>query len=211
MWLLLPQRLMHLEVKINDGGESLEAKRQKFMQQLIARLDTNRDGNLSPSETSKHPLFVQGRKFSGNKFLETLKTRKPFSSSEVELAVERAAGKIITYRQNSLASDQEQAVFKILDADNSGRIDRAEMRTAPARVAQRDKTLTSASRAMSFSRPALPLALFNPSPVNHPSQYIRRCSAMRRRQSWPSKSCDDLILIATNNCRPPRSVGLANK
>lgn len=139
MLLLLSDRLLHLHVQITDQGESLAVKREKYMQQLIKRLDANQDGKLSSAETGKHPLFVQGRRFEGNKFLESLKTRKPFSSSEVEQAVERAAGKLVTYRQNSLVSDQDKSVFRVLDADGSGQIDRLEMRTATARIAVRDK------------------------------------------------------------------------
>ncbi len=139
MLFLLPGRLLHLQVQITDGGESLATRRAQYMQQLITRLDANKDGKLSSAETGKHPLFVQGRSFEGNKFLETLKTRRPFGSSDMELAVERAAGKLVTYRQNLIASDQDQAVFRVLDEDNSGTIDRVEMRTAAARVAVRDR------------------------------------------------------------------------
>ncbi len=149
MLLLLPDRLLHLQVTVTDRGESLATRREKYIHQLISRLDKNQDGQLTSAETSKHPLFVQGRRFDGNKFLETLKSRRPLSSAkgaaansavtEVELAVERAAGKLLTFRQNSLVSDQDNAVFRVLDEDASGVIDRVEMRTATARIAARDK------------------------------------------------------------------------
>ncbi|MGN6547372.1 MAG: hypothetical protein ACTHK7_20135 [Aureliella sp.] len=138
MVLLLPSGPMHLRVEVTDAGKSLKAKRQEYMSQLMASLDVDKDGKLSTVETSKHPLFVTGRRFEGNKFLESLRARKSFSDRELQLAVERAAGQLITFRQNNALAEQDFSVFHVLDEDRSGLIERGEMRTAAARIAARD-------------------------------------------------------------------------
>ncbi len=54
------------------------------------------------------------------------------------MAVERTAGQLITFRQNNTLTDQDLSVFRVLDENESGLIERVEMRTAAARLAQRD-------------------------------------------------------------------------
>lgn len=138
MLLLLPDGPVHLRLRITDDGKSLERVRQDYLQQLVASLDMDNDGRLSREETAKHPLFVSGRRFEGNGFLESLRTRCFHTDREIELAVSRAAGQLLTYRQNNSLADQDLSVFGVLDADQSGLIDRAEMRLSPARIAERD-------------------------------------------------------------------------
>lgn len=139
MILLLPDGPIHLRVRVTDGGHPLEHTRQQFVDRLVASLDTDQDGRLSRSETAKHPLFVSGRRFEGNPFLESLRARQSHTQEEIDLAVDRAAGQLITYRQNSALADQDLSVFSVLDADQSGLIERVEMRLAPARIAERDR------------------------------------------------------------------------
>lgn len=138
MLLLLPEGPVHVRLRITDGGQPLEQLRQEYTQQLIATLDTDGDGELSRKETGKHPLFVSGRRFEGNEFLQSLRPQRPYSVSDIDLAVDRAAGQLVTYRQVNLLAEQDLGVFRVLDADESGLIERVEMRLAPARIAERD-------------------------------------------------------------------------
>lgn len=138
MLLLLPDGPVHLRLRVTDDNRPLEQIRQDYLTQLVASLDMDSDGRLSRDETAKHPLFVSGRRFEGNNFLESLRTRRFHSDREIELAVSRAAGQLLTYRQNNSLADQDLSVFGVLDADQSGLIERAEMRLAPARIAERD-------------------------------------------------------------------------
>ncbi len=138
MLLLLPDGPVHLRVHLTDNRIPLQQTRKDYVATLIAALDTDQDGQLSRSETTKHPLFVSGRRFEGNKFLDSLRERKPYSLREIELAVDRAAGQLVTYRENNSLADQDLSVFRVLDSDESGLIDRVEMRMAPARIADRD-------------------------------------------------------------------------
>ena len=139
MLLLLPAGPVHLRVRITDGGKPLRQIRAEYLQRLVASLDIDRDGELSRPETAKHPLFVSGRSFEGNRFLESLRPRQSYSDREIELVVNRAAGQLLTFRQNNALADQDLRVFGVLDDDQSGMIEPVEMRMAAARIAQRDR------------------------------------------------------------------------
>jgi Ca2+-binding EF-hand superfamily protein len=138
MLLMLPDGPVHVRVRIVDGGHPLKNTRDMYLQRLVASLDVDQDGKVSRQETAKHPLFAGGRRFIGNSFLSNLRSRKPFSENEIEMAVNRAAGQLVSYRQNNAFADQDLSVFRVLDSDESGLIERVEMRLAPARIADRD-------------------------------------------------------------------------
>lgn len=136
--LLMPSGPIHIRVAIAETGKPLEQMRRDFMTRLVQQLDIDQDGLLGRDETTKHPLFVSGRRFTGNKFLDSLRSKKPYTSEEIRLAIDRAGGQLVTFRQNDALVDQDLSVFRVLDEDQSGRIERAEMRTAAARIAARD-------------------------------------------------------------------------
>ncbi|WP_182867145.1 EF-hand domain-containing protein [Stieleria mannarensis] len=138
MLLLLPDGPMHLRIQITSDGKSLEQTRQDYLARLVTMLDTDRDGKVSRAETSNHPLFTTSRRFEGNPFLASLRNKRPFTEQELALAVDRAAGQMVTYRQNNALAEQDLSVFNVLDQDQSGLIDRREMRLAAAGIAARD-------------------------------------------------------------------------
>lgn len=138
MLLMLPDGPVHLRVRITDNGNPLEDTRRNYIQSLVAKLDTDQDGKVSRNETTKHPLFSAGRRFQGNKFLQSLKARKPYTNQELENQVNLKAGQLVSYRQNNALADQDLSVFSVLDANESGLIERVEMRLAPSRIAERD-------------------------------------------------------------------------
>ncbi|MBI1246240.1 hypothetical protein GC197_00160 [bacterium] len=138
MLLLLPSGPIHVRAWITDDGSPLEQVRQNYIHGLITSLDTNQDGKLGRDETMKHPLFVSGRRYENNKFLNSLGSQRPYSNREIELAVDRVAGQPVAFRQNNAFAEQDLSVFRVLDQNESGLIDRAEMRMAPARIAERD-------------------------------------------------------------------------
>ncbi|MCO8122435.1 EF-hand domain-containing protein [Stieleria sp. TO1_6] len=138
MLLLLPNGPLHVRVYVGNAGKSLEGLRQEYLDRLVTTLDTDMDGQVSREETANHPLFNTTRRFQGNKFLSSLRNKRPFSQKELELAVDRAAGQLVTYRQNNSLAEQDLSVFNVLDENQTGLIERAEMRLAASRIAQRD-------------------------------------------------------------------------
>lgn len=138
MFLILPDGPVHLRIVISDGGQSLGQKRVVYLQELTEKLDVDQDGRVSRTETTKHPLFVSGRRFSNNKFLNRLKRANPLTNDELAMAVDRAAGQLVTYRQNKALADQDLSVFQVLDTDGSGLLERYEMRLAASSIAARD-------------------------------------------------------------------------
>ncbi len=135
---LLPSRVVHIRLDIQSNGIALESVRSNYMAELIAKLDTNSNGKLDRAETLKHPLFATRRRFVNNEFLRSLRERESYSDADVKLAIERAAGQLVVYRQNDSLAEQDLSVFRVLDSDGSGKIDRLEMRMSPARIAERD-------------------------------------------------------------------------
>jgi Ca2+-binding EF-hand superfamily protein len=109
---------------------------------LMKELDTNGDGKLSLEEEARSPLAPR-RRGSGNAFLESLDgqrggSRKNSRQNIVE-QVERVGGEMIVYRQDTTASNSDMEVFKLLDIDGSGYIERSEMLAAAARILERDQ------------------------------------------------------------------------
>jgi hypothetical protein len=137
MLLLLPHGPLHLRLQLSDRGKSLQTQREEYLVRLAAALDTDGDGKISRAETAKHPLFVTGRRFDGNAFVASLRGEKFYSDADLRVAVDRAAGQLMAFRQNSAMADQDMRVFRALDEDNSGLVDRAEIRTAASRAACR--------------------------------------------------------------------------
>lgn len=138
MVLLLPDGPVHLRVHISDHGKPLEQTRRDYLANLVIALDMDEDGRVSRLETAKHPLFAATSRFQSNSFLKSLRSQQPYRERELELAVDKAAGQLVTYRQNNALAEQDLSVFGVLDQDQSGLIERDEMRLAAARIAERD-------------------------------------------------------------------------
>ncbi len=138
MVLMLADGPIHMRFRIVAQGENLSALRQSYVQELKRNLDVDQDGKVSRRETAKHPLFTNTRRFDDNKFLDTLRSQKDYSDKELAGAVDRVAGPVVAFRQNNAVTEQDLSVFRVLDENESGLIERAEMRTAPARLALRD-------------------------------------------------------------------------
>ena len=136
--LLLPNSPMHIRLKITDGSRSLEQIRGDYLDKLIATLDVDSDGQLSQIETQNHAMFMTGKRFSDTELVRSLRPLNGMNRLAIEKSVERAIGQSMVFRQIGSVADQDLQVFKILDEDQSGLIERSEMRTAAARLAARD-------------------------------------------------------------------------
>ena len=135
---LLPGGPFHLRLVVADGERSLEEMRVAYIDALIAKLDVNADGQLSKDETRNSALFMTGRRFDDTELAQRLPPSKGMNKSAVSMSIERAIGQSMVFRQVGAVAEQDLQVFKVLDDDSSGLIERIEMRTAPARLANRD-------------------------------------------------------------------------
>ncbi len=136
--LLLPSGPIHVRLRITDGQRSLEQLRAEYLDRLIVRLDTNMDGQLSADETRNHALFMRGKQFGDTPLARQLAPARAMNRLAIEQSIERAIGQSMVFRQIASVADQDLQVFKVLDEDQSGLIERGEMRTSPARLAARD-------------------------------------------------------------------------
>lgn len=136
--LLLPSGPFHVRLRITEAQRSLEQLRAEYVDRLIVRLDTNMDGQLSGDETRNHALFMTGRRFAETPFARSLAPARGMNRSVVEQSIDRAIGQSMVFRQIGSVAEQDLQVFKVLDEDQSGLIERSEMRTSAARLAARD-------------------------------------------------------------------------
>jgi Ca2+-binding EF-hand superfamily protein len=139
--LLLDDGPLHLRFRVTLSGVSLASARDAYVDKLLQKLDTNGDGKLSPEELARSPLAPPRR--SGNAFLQSLdgdrgKGPKDGRASLVQ-QVEKEGGEMVVYREDTKASKNDQEVFKLLDTDKSGYLDRSEMSAAAAKILERDQ------------------------------------------------------------------------
>ena len=140
MILLLDQGPVHAQFGISLAKRPIEEQRADFVDQLIRRFDTDQDKTLSREEANKS--FVLRRKLSRGTaaFLKhrNIKTVQKISKSEVRTMVKQLAGQPVVFRQNDTASQADEYIFNLLDADQSQVIDDIEMASAAGRLILRD-------------------------------------------------------------------------
>src|SRR5262249_25496361 len=139
--LLLDDGPLHLRFRVTLSGVSLAAAREAYVDRLLQKLDANGDGKLSPEELARSPLSPPRRK--GNEFLQSLDGNRGKGPKDGRTAlmqqVEKEGGEMVVYREDTKASKNDQEVFKLLDTDKSGYLDRSEMAAAAARILDRDQ------------------------------------------------------------------------
>jgi Ca2+-binding EF-hand superfamily protein len=140
--LLLDDGPLHLRFRVTLSGVSLAAAREAYVDRLLRKLDTNGDGKLSPEELAHSPL-APPRRASGNAFLQSLDANRGKGPKDGRTAlmqqVEKEGGETVSYRQDTSASNNDKEVFKLLDTDKSGYLDRSEMAAAAAKILERDQ------------------------------------------------------------------------
>lgn len=125
--LMLETGPVHLRLHIAVGGQSPADARKATMARLLETLDTNRDGLLSRSEAQRSPLFREKQRPGAEKFIKSIGADLRLTPRDIEQRLDRLGGETITYRQNTTASDSDTNVFKLLDANSDGIVDKDEM------------------------------------------------------------------------------------
>lgn len=125
--LMLESGPVHLRVAVAVGGISPADARRSHVDRLLQELDTDGDGKLSREEAQRSPLFREKQRPRAEEFLKSLGAELTVSRRDVERRFERLGGETVIYRQNSSTSNNDTAVFKLLDANKDGVIDDDEM------------------------------------------------------------------------------------
>jgi Ca2+-binding EF-hand superfamily protein len=137
--MILDEGPLHLRFHLQLDGRPLSVARDEYLRQLIARLDADGNGRLSLNERRQSPLFKARSRSFDNEFTASLEQQRTVTRRDLEQDLARLGGApLIAYREDSSAAENDLEVFRILDADSSGRIDPGEMRTAVARIAELD-------------------------------------------------------------------------
>ncbi|MGE5191990.1 MAG: EF-hand domain-containing protein [Deltaproteobacteria bacterium] len=141
--LILDDGPLHLRFRVTLSGVSLAAARNAYVDRLLQKLDADGDGKLSREELALSPLAPPRRRGSAETFFDSIDGNRGKSAGDVRKQlmqqVERVGGETLVYRQDATASNNDKEVFKLLDADGSGYLDRAEMAAAAARILERDQ------------------------------------------------------------------------
>ena len=125
--LMLENGPLHFQVQVAVGGVSPEDARRATINRLLKTLDTNGDGTLSRAEAARSPLFREKQRPKAAEFLKEIGASTTMSHREMEQQIERFGGETVVYRQNVTTSESDNAVFKLLDANNDGVVDANEM------------------------------------------------------------------------------------
>lgn len=158
--LLLDEVPLHLRFHVSLGGEALSSVRDAYVDRLMRSLDVDGDGKLTSAEAARSPLFPTKRRPGAAAFLDSGKPRI-VQRADIRKQVDRAGGETMIYRQDASAALNDQEVFKFLDADGSGDIDRTEMSATAARILERDSDQDETISFAEFLPPPDPNAAMN--------------------------------------------------
>lgn len=137
-FLLLPTGPVHVGMRITIDGKSLAEARRAYVNRLFQRLDADRDGKLSRAEARKSPLITSRRTSRDSEFLNTLDGERSVTKTDLAKSVDRVGGETVAYRQDNSSVESDLEVFKLLDLDGSGMLERDELAAAPRLVGRKD-------------------------------------------------------------------------
>ncbi|HEV3005124.1 MAG TPA: hypothetical protein VGX78_11725 [Pirellulales bacterium] len=136
--LLLGDGPLHLRLHMGLGGVSLAEARRQYIGRLVDALDTNRDGKLSREEAARSPLLRTKNRPGAARFLDGLKGQGQLAQRDVERTVDRLGGEAVAYRQDLSSAQNDSEVFKLLDTDHSGVLERKELAASAELVLSKD-------------------------------------------------------------------------
>ena len=138
---------LHLRLHVAMGGISLAELRRQYVANLMARIDTDKDGKLTRAEAQKSPLLKVKERPGAAKFLEGLKGQTNLLPRDVHQKIDVLGGELVAYREPPDSSKNDIEVFKLLDADKSGMLELAEMEAAAELIMSKD---TDSDQCVSF-------------------------------------------------------------
>jgi Ca2+-binding EF-hand superfamily protein len=140
MILMLEQGPVHARFRIGLGNRPISEQRSDLINDLIRRLDTNKDKELTREEANQSCLLRRKARAGTAQFLKkrNLNRKQTVSLDEVKMIFKQIAGQPVVFRQNDAASESDEFIFGLIDEDGSGVIDTNEMSTAAKRLITRD-------------------------------------------------------------------------
>jgi Ca2+-binding EF-hand superfamily protein len=152
--LMLDNGPVHLRLNLAIGGISLTESRQNYVAQLMAALDTDRDGKLSRDEAARSPILrTKERK---GPFFENLRAQSTLTTRDVAQKIDAIGGVSVAYRDFPAASANDVEVFKLLDTDGNGLLDSREMTAAADLILAKDEDGDQCVSFQEFFPPAPP-------------------------------------------------------
>jgi len=178
--LLLDGGPLHLRLHLALGGVSLAEARRQYVGRLVEALDVNRDGKLSREEAARSPLLRAKNRPGATQFLEGLRGKAWLSRRDVERTVDRLGGEPVAYRQDLSSSRNDLEVFKLLDSDGSGLLERKELEASSDLVLSKDDDGDECVSFQEFFPPppdpdpmAVPLGAARPTPMATVADLVR--------------------------------------
>ncbi len=136
--LMLDSGPLHLRMHVAIGGASLAEARRQYVAGLIQTLDADKDGKLTRDEAARSPLLRTKQRPGAAQFLEKLKAQSQLLPRDIEQTLHRLAGELVAYRQDLTSAQYDLEIFKLLDKDGSGVLDRAELLGAAELILSKD-------------------------------------------------------------------------
>ena len=136
--LMLDDGPLHLRFHMSLGGIAPEQAREQYIDALMKKLDEDGDGKVSRAEGARSPLRMQKERLNpNNPFTRSL---PPLTRKDILEDWDRAVSSTpIVLRQDTSSANTDAEVFKFLDTDGNGKIDRAEMGAASQKILERDQ------------------------------------------------------------------------
>ncbi|HUG68848.1 MAG TPA: hypothetical protein VMM76_13960 [Pirellulaceae bacterium] len=160
--LMLEQGPLHLRLHIALAGKPLPAIREAYVDRLIKTLDADQDGTLTRAETARSPLLRVKQREAARAFLESLGAAQTVSRRDIMQTVETVGGETVVYRQDTASSGNDDELFKFLDQDGSGVLDRNKLLATAKRILEKD---SDGDQVVSFEE-LLPGPAPDPQPQN---------------------------------------------
>ncbi len=145
--LLLDDGPLHVRLRLAIRGAPLARSREQYIDGLMKALDADGDGKLTRKEAAQSPLFRTKNRANANPFLEGLQNQAAMTRREVEQRIEARGGSLVSYHEVAASAKNDEEIFKLLDRDDSGVLEAAELIGAPDLILSKD---TDGDQCVSF-------------------------------------------------------------
>ncbi|MEK6257429.1 MAG: EF-hand domain-containing protein [Planctomycetota bacterium] len=154
--LMLESGPLHVRVHVAVGGVSPMDARRASLDRLLKTLDTDGDGKLSQQEAGRSPLFREKQRPKASEFFKEIGAVPTFSRRDMEQQIERIGGETVVYRQNASTSDNDDAIFTLLDANKDKIVDAMEMQDSVDLLLAKDSDDDECVTLEEFAPPPTP-------------------------------------------------------